>query len=117
MSVTIRSHDDETALVDVGRRLDFRNAGEVRDRCVGRLEEGTRYFIFDFDETTTLDSTGLSAIFSLYRKLKPAGGRIVFVNVSSTVRAVVQVTSTQRIFDFFPDVEAARQRLAEARRI
>lgn len=114
MGITIHSDDEPIALVNVGPQLDFRNAGSVRDRCAARLEDGVRHFIFDFSDTETLDSTGLSAIFSLYRKLKPRGGRIVFVNVGSNVRTVVRLTSTQQIFDFYSDVDAARRELAEA---
>ena len=104
---------DRIALVKLGERLDFRNAGDLRDSCISQLRNGVDHFIFDFAETETLDSTGLSAIFTLYRKLKPTEGQIVFANVGPNVQTVVRLTSTEQIFAFYPDVDTARRELIQ----
>ena len=111
MSFSIQTASPDIAVVRIGKALDFRNAGEVKTACQASIQTGTRNFVLDFSGTGILDSTGLGAIFSLYRQLTPLGGQVVFAAVSRPVQVVVQLTRTYKVFRQYPTIEAAHQQL------
>lgn len=111
MSFTLESENQETAIVKIGKALDFRNAAEFKSTCQEQVRSGIRNFILDFSDTGILDSTGLGSIFSLYRQVSPLEGQVVFASVSRPVQVVVQLTRTYKVFRQFPSVDAARDAL------
>lgn len=111
MSFHIESFDENSAVVHVGEALDFRNAEEFKEICQEQVQEGVQNFIIDFSDTGILDSTGLGSIFSLYRRVSPNDGKVVFASVSQPVRVVVQLTRTYKVFNQYPSVEAAQEAL------
>ena len=111
MSFSIQTAAPDIAVVRIGKALDFRNAGEFKTACQSSIQAGTRNFVLDFSGTGILDSTGLGAIFSLYRQLTPLGGQVVFAAVSRPVQVVVQLTRTYKVFRQYPTIEAAHEQL------
>ncbi|MDX1530750.1 MAG: STAS domain-containing protein [Rhodothermales bacterium] len=107
MSLLIEVTPPDVAVVRVGKALDFRNAADFKQSCQEHVKNGVHTFILDFTGTGILDSTGLGAIFSLYRQLTPLGGQVVFAAVSRPVQVVVQLTRTYKVFRQYPSVEAA----------
>ena len=108
MSVVLEPHKDQASIiVHVGKSLDFSNASDFKTACFDRLHLGARSFIIDFSETGILDSTGLGAIFALYREAVRHNGKVVFASLTSPVRMVIQVSRIHRIFPSYASVEAA----------
>ena len=114
MSFKIESFDAETVVVTIGKTLDFRNADEFKNACQEQVDSGKQNFILDFSDTGILDSTGLGSIFSLYRKVSPSNGQVVFASISRPVQVVVQLTRTYKVFRQFPSVSAAAEALSTA---
>lgn len=113
MSFQTESLSDQTVVVTVGDALDFRTADAFKDAFQTHVEEGVLRFILDFADTTVLDSTGLGAVFSLYRRVASDDGEVVFANVSRPVQVVVQLTRTYKVFPQYPTVEDAQTALLE----
>lgn len=111
MSFNTEAHNDKTITIEIGEVLDFRNASEFKSLCKKEVQNGTRNFILDFSDTGILDSTGLGAIFSLYRNVSPEDGQVAFASVSRPVQVVVQLTRTYKVFRQFSDAEEARKAL------
>ncbi len=108
MSFTFETnHSPETAIVRVGKALDFRNAEAFQQACLKSLQEGTETFIFDFSETGILDSTGLGSIFKLHHQVSRLNGKVVLASLSRSVQVVIQMTRTYKVFPSFASVEAA----------
>ena len=114
MSIAVKQVNPQTAVIQVGKSLDFRNAAQFKQTCQKLIRSGTRYIILNFKDTGVLDSTGLGAIFSIYRQLTPMGGKIVFAETSRPVQVVVQLTRTFKVFKQYPTVAAALQNLENA---
>jgi anti-sigma B factor antagonist len=111
MSFDVESRSSNTVVIHMGEALDFRNADTFKDTFAEYVDDGQRNFILDFSETEVLDSTGLGAIFSLYREISPDDGQVAFADVSRPVQVVVQLTRTYKVFRQFPSVEAAEEAL------
>jgi len=99
----------ETAVVQIGSTLDFKNASDFKSATRNHVGAGVRNFILDFSDTDILDSTGLGSIFSLYRQLSRWSGKILFASVSPAVEVVVLLTRTYKVFPTFATVDSARE--------
>lgn len=103
--------DQDWMVVRIGKALDLRTASEFKVLCTECMDRGVRHFVLDFSQTGILDSTGLGALFSLYRRVILEDGKVVFASASPAVEAVVQLTHTDLIFPQYPSVQAARDAL------
>lgn len=112
MSFKVEPFAHDTAVIRIGKALDFRNAADFKSVVQDQVHDGIKNYILDFTDTGILDSTGLGSIFSLYRQVSPMSGQVVFASVSRPVQVVVQLTRTYKVFRQFPSVEAARDALA-----
>lgn len=112
MSFSVISVTSNTAIIEIGKTLDFKNASEFKIVARNQLDAGIRNFILDFTSTNILDSTGLGTLFFLYRRLSREHGKILFASVSAPVQVVVQLTRTYKVFRQFPTVDAARKAIA-----
>ena len=106
MSVTVEPYKT-AVIVHLDETLDFSNAGAFKAVCFDQIRLGTRHFVLDFSNTGILDSTGLGAIFALYRELKRLEGQVVFASLSTPVRVVIQISRIQQVFPSYKSVEAA----------
>ena len=111
MNFQIEPVTHDTVVIRIGKALDFRNAADFKAAAQEQVRSGVRSFILDFNDTGSLDSTGLGSIFSLYRQVSPMSGQVVFASVSRPVQVVVQLTRTYKVFRQFPSVDAAREAL------
>jgi anti-sigma B factor antagonist len=111
MSFDVDPVSSNTVVVRMGDALDFRNADDFKATFEDEIADGVRTFILDFSDTSVLDSTGLGAIFSLYRQISPDDGQVAFADVSRPVQVVVQLTRTYKVFRQFPTVNAAKEAL------
>ena len=112
MSFEVERCSPDTAVIRIGKALDFRNATLFKDCYQDEIGEGSQNFILDFSDTGILDSTGLGAIFSLYRQVSPLRGQVVFAAASRPVQVVVQLTRTYKVFRQFETVTAACENFA-----
>ena len=111
MSFEVEPVSDKVTVIHIGEALDFRNASDFKQLCHEEVDSGISHFILDFSDTGILDSTGLGSIFSLYRKVSPEDGQVVFASVSEPVKVVVQLTRTYKVFRQFPTVDDAQEAL------
>jgi len=107
MSFTVKIIADDTVVVTIGDKLDFRTATDFKEIFQDQIGAGTRNFILDFTDTGSFDSTGLGSIFTLYRNISSLGGRVIFASLSTPVRNTVQLTHAYKVFPLFPTVDAA----------
>lgn len=112
MSFDVESLSSDTVVVHMGPSLDFRNADEFKSTFQEYVADDVQNFILDFSDTEVLDSSGLGAIFSLYRRISPDDGQVAFADVSRPVQVVVQLTRTYKVFNQFSSVQAAEEALS-----
>ena len=97
----------DTVVVRVGKALDFRNATDFKWLCQQQLAQGVKKFVLDFTDTGSLDSTGLGAIFSVYRQVNPRGGQVALASLSRPVQTVVRLSGSYKVFPQYASVTDA----------
>ncbi len=112
--MNVQSSASDAIVIEIGNALDFRNAANFKALCLSYIDAGKRNFVLDFSETGILDSTGLGAIFALYRQVTKMNGHVVFAAASRPVEVVVQLTRTHKVFPQYPTVRAALDAIQRA---
>ncbi len=101
-------------IVDVPDELDHHQAERIR-RETERIRRGrpVRYLIFDFSDTSFMDSSGVGMLINRYRELSALGGRVAAAGVGPGVKKLFSVSGLSRIITFYPDVKTAVSELWE----
>ena len=63
------------------------------------IEEGNKNFIFNFSKCDFIDSTGLGAIVSIYKKCVEKGGSIKLKSLKPEVEKLFKLTRLDKVFE------------------
>jgi len=86
--------------------LDASNAEEFKG-SVAPLIDGHSQVILNLQDVGFMDSAGLGAVISVYRKVKLDGGEFRVYGLSPEVSALFDLVRMQRLFDIHKDKESA----------
>jgi anti-sigma B factor antagonist len=98
----------------IGHNLDFRSAARFREQSANLAKIGYVHFVLDLSGTEVLDSTGLGAVISLQRRIKPSGGNVLFAAASRSVVTLLELTKCNLVFGNHQNVEEALHTLKSA---
>lgn len=97
MSFSIERMGDVT-IVDVDGELTVANRGELKERVLGRLEEGDGAFVIDFSRTGYIDSSGLGVLVSLSKRIREENGRLRLAGLNQDLRTLFELTKLDTLF-------------------
>jgi anti-sigma B factor antagonist len=108
MELTCEHINDVTVVVLTGDQLDASNVAEFKRDIAPVLESHSRV-VFDLNQLTFVDSSGLGALLACLRQLHARGGDLKLCGVSRPVRALFELVRMHKVFHIFaiPD-EAIR---------
>jgi anti-sigma B factor antagonist len=95
--VTSARHGDDTELRIEGA-LDALTVGEISTILDATVAEHPRYVTLDLDEVTILDSMGVGAIVSLWKRVKAQGGKVVVVHAHAQPLLVLKLLRLDVVF-------------------
>lgn len=102
----------DTALVlTVKGRMDAVTAPEFENECQTHIDAGTTTIVADMSGLEFISSAGLRAILSSAKRLKAAGGKMVFCNLSGMVQEVFQVSGFSSMFPVTGSVDEAMEKV------
>lgn len=85
--------------------------GPEGDQIVTLVEDligqGKRLFIFDLAAVTAIDSTGIGRFISSFNKIMAVGGEMRMAGASGHVFQSFHVSLLDKVFRFYPTVDAA----------
>ncbi len=70
-------------------------------------EEKPERVVIDLSCATYIDSAGLAALILAMQKVEAYGGKFFLTGLRETMRSIFQTSRLDRIFQIFPDVDAA----------
>ena len=108
MSFSIEQLDGVT-IVDVDGELTVTNRSELKERVLGRLDEGDRRFVIDFAKTGYIDSSGLGVLVSLSKRIREHSGRLRLAGLNEDLRTLFELTKLDTLFQI-TDTRAAALR-------
>ena len=78
--------------------LDARTVGQAMGRIDAVVEASPRHVIVDLAELELLDSAGVHALVTLYKRVTAQGGRVVVVNAHDQPLAVLELFKLNAVF-------------------
>ena len=95
-------------------RLDAAGAPDFKTRVGDRLEAGPPLLVLDLAAVEFVDSTGLSAILSAFRRLPADSGSLALAGCRKQVTELIKLTRLDRVLRLFDSTDAAVAALAHA---
>jgi anti-sigma B factor antagonist len=92
-----RTEVDWTVL-DVAGEVDLSTAPTLRSRIDELIREGVRHLVVDLTAVGFMDSSGLSVLVSVMKRMEDADGRLAIVCSRDPVLKVFTITGLDRVF-------------------
>ena len=84
--------------------LDHHNAEEIRKRSDYLIDQNhIRYVIFDFADTTFMDSSGIGVIMGRYKRIYMLGGEVCAVHTSERMKKILTMSGVTRIMQIYEE--------------
>lgn len=91
---------DDYLCIRMPGEVDHHGAASIRE-CADRLilDDKVKNIVFDFEDTTFMDSSGLGIIIGRYRKISCFGGKVYAVNVSERISRLLKASGMSSIIE------------------
>ena len=91
--------DSDATVLRVSGELDALSCPELRPVLDALVEEVRRTLTVDLSELRLIDSSGVGAIVSLYKRVRANGGEVRFVGVKAQPLVIFKLLRLDRVFD------------------
>jgi len=81
----------------------------VRNRINSVLGAGHTRIVMDLGGVSYIDSAGLSTLVATFISARKRGGELKLLNLTKSVRDVLQITRLSTIFEIYDKLEAAQR--------
>ncbi len=88
--------------------LNSGTAGQLSEKIAALVAGGVRSIIVDCSQLEIISSLGLSSLLMLHTRIKRVGGEVKLCGLKGSIVQVIRMTKLDRIFELYPDIEAAR---------
>ena len=89
----------EFDLIRLTGRLGGDDVGDVSARLVDILDRGPGIVHLDLGALSFLDTGGLAAVISLFKRARRRGGDVILYDVNARVRALLELSRLHEIFE------------------
>jgi len=87
-------------MVTIPGELDHHYAEQIKGVVDKQLENGSiRSVVFDFRNTTFMDSSGIGMIMGRYRLLSYMGGSVAAIHVSDRIMRIMQLSGIHKFIE------------------
>jgi len=108
LEVQTRKTDSGITVVVPSGRLDVAGAPTLK-AAIGEAvkDDGTPRLIIDMEGVSFVDSTGLGSVIAALKLVRGSKGDIRLAAPNQQVRVVLELTTLDRVFAYYPTVEDA----------
>jgi anti-sigma B factor antagonist len=98
----------EVEILTLKGNLDALTAPELRPTIDELVANRKIKVVFDLHELTLIDSSGVGAIVSLFKRVRMLGGDVKIACLANQPKEIFRLLRLDRAFDLFESVEEAR---------
>lgn len=98
---------NDLVIVELEGELVVGNREELRDLLLAQLADGAGKFVIDFQKTNFIDSSGLSVLVGLWKRIREEGGDLRLANLTEDLRDYFRLTKLDGVFWIADSREAA----------
>ncbi len=85
-------------VIDIPKDFVIDEVATFRIKINKLIEEGQNDFVFDFSQCNFIDSTGLGALVSIYKKCNEKGGSVKLKSLKPEVEKLFKLTRLDKVF-------------------
>ena len=100
-------NEEGVELISLEGALDFGSSPEIRRKLSEVAEKKPPKLLIDLKKVGYIDSSGLATFIELFQKMKRYNGKLVFFNLSQSVRNVFEVAKLESVFQLAKSQEEA----------
>lgn len=91
---------DNYLCIKMPGEVDHHGAASIRE-CADRLilDDKVKNIVFDFEDTTFMDSSGLGIIIGRYRKISCFGGKVYAINTNERIGRLLKASGMSSILE------------------
>ncbi|SFP00772.1 anti-sigma B factor antagonist [Amycolatopsis arida] len=99
--------DGDRLLLKVTGEIDHSTATALHDRVLGSVEPDVRHLVLDFSAVTFCDSSGMSALLGIWRRLHGQSGGVSIAAAPANVVRALRMGGLDEHLPTHPDVTEA----------
>ncbi len=103
-----RDQLDDVEVLTLKGNLDALTAPELRPTIDELVANRRTKVVFDLRDLTLIDSSGVGAIVSLFKRVRMLGGDVKIACLANQPKEIFRLLRLDRAFDLFDTVEEAR---------
>lgn len=103
----MRQTDSGVTVVAPSGRLDVAGAPALKAAIGDAAKSGTPRMVIDMEGVSFVDSTGLGSVIAALKMLRGSKGDLRLAAPNQQVRVVLELTTLDRVFAYYPTVEDA----------
>ena len=77
--------------------IDISNVESLNAALQGAADESPSGFVLDISGTDYIDSAGIQAIISAYRRLRQSDGKLIIVNDNETIKELISIVHLDKL--------------------
>ena len=89
-------------IMDIPKNFVVDEVATFRTEINKLIEEGQKDFTFNFVNCNFIDSTGLGALVSIYKKCSEKGGSVKLKSLKPDVEKLFKLTRLDKVFEIYP---------------
>src|SRR5215475_1455598 len=87
--------------------IDLHVSPVVTESLDAVIKKKPERIVIDLSRATFIDSTGVAALILAMQEVEAYGGKFLLAGLQETLRLIFETSRLERIFQIFPDVDAA----------
>lgn len=88
-------------------QLDALSAPELKSEVDALVQSGANQLVFDLQDLNLIDSSGVGAIVSFYKRTRTQEGDVKIAGLNGQPSEIFQLLRLDKAFEIFPSVEDA----------
>jgi anti-sigma B factor antagonist len=104
---TVEHVGTNRAIVSFSGRLDAGTVPEFKRKLKAIAAERAAYLLIDLSAVEFIDSSGLGGLVSVFKTVRDHDGTLALINVNGPVRAALELTRLDRVFEICDSRQSA----------
>lgn len=89
---------DQYLMIKMPEEVDHHSAADIRMKAdIMIMQEPVRNIVFDFEDTTFMDSSGIGLIVGRYTKVSCFGGKVFAINAKQRIKRILSAPNLVNI--------------------
>ena len=100
-------HQHRPNVLSLEGDIDLHVSPVVMESFTEMIKKRPKYMVIDLSRVTYIDSAGVAVLIVAMQEVEAYGGKFFLSGLQETLRLIFETSRLERVFDIFPDVDAA----------